>query len=328
MLGLLDGQYRFWLPRLHFGAVLLVFGELIAWQNAASYSVLDWLAISLIYLALGAILLDLVVRWNINNFTSLLLVGGLFGLTQATLISLAATQANFLARALVFRPLGMEVIAFLLAFLSFRLLISGEATGLFAFLIALGIGALWGIWVRWFAVWEEVLIPYPDFAPSSMATILGLVGIGVLPLLLPKTPEMTVQDWKLTPYEAAAAGIVLLVAFVLRMEYIGDLPLTLSLSLAGMIVFMLFFTRNARRGNLLEKVTPPRPPLIIGWLILLIPFAIMGALGYLLVGEGPVPVHANALFAIMAFAGILWLPLISVMVGFGLLIQMGREGNL
>ena len=212
MLTLLQGRAAYWLPRIHFSLILLVFGELVAWQNAADYAPLDWLAVLAIYLGLGALLLDIVVRYRATDWLSVMLIAGIFALIHGTLITLAAVQSDNLPQNLGLRTLGIMPLMFLLAFASFRLLSSGEATGFFAFLLAGLVGIGWGTWTRWLPEVDQVFVTAVSFEESFPFVIGGLLLVGLFPLVFRPPETMTPIDWMLTPFEGMAAGGVLIVA--------------------------------------------------------------------------------------------------------------------
>jgi hypothetical protein len=216
---------------------------------------------------------------------------------------------------------------FLLAYLSFRLLSSGEATGLFAFLIAGTVGFCWGTWARWFADVDHVLVTAPEFNASFPYVIGGLVLMSIFPFVYRSPEPMEPIDWLLTPVEGAIAGGTLVVAFVLRSSegYIDTTGSIIALGLLLMIVFMLVATRTSRRGIPLLKITPPKNPLVLGWIIILLPFAGLAWLGFNLV-NGDDPLHANIFFAALLIFGAIWLPLISTWMGISVMSRLTREG--
>jgi hypothetical protein len=327
MLTLLQGRAAFWLPRIHFSLLLLVFGELVAWQNAADYSPLDWLAVLAIYLGLGALLLDILVRYLASDWLSLMLVAGIFALIHGTLITLTAVQTDNLPQNLGLRTLGIMPLMFLLAYASFRLLSSGEATGLFAFLIAAVVGIGWGIWARWLPEVDHVAVTHITFEESFPFVIGGLVLVSLFPFVYRLPESMDVIDWLLTPFEGAMAGGVLIVAFILRSSdgYIDTIGSAIALSLLLMIGFMLVATRTTRRGIPLRKITPPKKPLLLGWLIILLPFTGLAWLGFNLT-DGDEPVYASVFFGALLIFGLLWLPMISTWMGISVMTRLTREG--
>ena len=92
MIEQLRERWTGWGTRLSFAALLLVFSEWIVWQTPTDYNVLEWAGIAAIYLALAAITLDLIERFQVNEMFSLLVLAGLYGLVDATLISHITTR--------------------------------------------------------------------------------------------------------------------------------------------------------------------------------------------------------------------------------------------
>lgn len=312
-----------WLYRLHFAFVLLMGGELIGWQEASTYQLQDWGLVFLIYLAIGALLLDLIQRWNLNDVKSLLLLAGIFGLTEGLLISLAPREADNIGVGLIFRPMGLQVLMFLLAFWLFRLIHSGEATGFFDFLLMALVGAAWGIWVRWFPELEFEHIPSPELGASLPYVVFALFVAGIMPIFF--RPQ--IRSWELSFYELAAVLVILGVTLILRLNdgYIPVLALAIAALVIGFIVAMLYFTRDSRQNSLLTSITPPKRPFIIGWLILLFPFAALAWLLYEISDVSQTPVQADILFTGITLFGVLWLPLVSTWLGYLNLVDVFRE---
>jgi hypothetical protein len=194
-------------------------------------------------------------------------------------------------------------------------------------LLAGVVGLAWGIWVQWFPSLEGVQVSNLELTETLPFVIVGMILVALLPYgFRIAIVRMELEDWTLTPYEFAAAGGVLAIALLLRSESLSPLGLGIVLTLITMLVMMLFFTRTARQGSLLHPITPPRLPLALGWFLLIISFALMGALGYSLSTEGDPPFYARVLFSAITVFGALWVPVISIWLGTGLMIQYTREG--
>ena len=95
----------------------------------------------MLYVALAAIGLDLVARFHVSDVFGLLLLAGMFGLVDATLVSHVTTRD--LPLSLLVRPLGALPLAFMGALFAFRLLLSGRASGPLHLLAALFAGLLY-----------------------------------------------------------------------------------------------------------------------------------------------------------------------------------------
>jgi hypothetical protein len=314
-----------WVSRLHFGFWLLIYGELVAWQNAANYAPQDWLALAVIYLALGTICLDFIERMQVNHLRMLLLVGGLFGLARALTVSVIRVDADHFAIDLIFLPLGIEVLMFLLAFYSFQYLASGKAPTLYAFTLAAVVGFAWGTWSRWSPDLESVNIVAPNWDESLPYVVVALVLAGIIHLILHRDAE---SDWLLTPYEWAAAGGVLVVTAILRGNagHIDLIGFGVIVLLLVIITLMLFFTRQTRSTSLLADFKPSQHPQVIQWLPALIPFALCAWAAYNLSDGDKTPVQATAFFRLLLIFGLAWLPLVSITIGLQTLRQLLREG--
>jgi hypothetical protein len=314
-----------WVSRLHFGFWLLIYGELMAWQNAANYTPLDWLALAIIYLALGTICLDFIERMQINTLRTLLLVGGLFGLARALTISVIRIDADHFAIDLIFLPLGVEALMFVLAFYSFQYFASGKTPSIYTFILSAVIGFAWGTWTRWSPDLESLNILAPDWDESLPYVIMALVLAGIIHLILHLDSE---SDWLLTPYEWAVAGGVLIVTAVLRGNA-GHIDL-IGFGIIGMLLVvitcMVFFTRQTRPTSLLKTFHTAQHPQVIQWLPVLIPFALCAWAAYNLSDGDKTPLQATALFRLLLIFGLAWLPLVSVTMGIQTLRQLLREG--
>lgn len=326
MIELIRERLSGWGTRLSFGALLLVFSEWVVWQKPTTYSALDWLALAAIYLALAAAALDLMSRLNIGDFPGLLLLAGLYGLVNGTLVS--HIIARDLPSSLLVRPLAAQPLAFLGAFASFRILASGRATGPLEFLIALVSGLVWGVWVRWFPTASQQALPQAEIETALSALAPLLLGCGVLRSVLPPAAIYTNDDWQLVRAEWVVVGAALLAALGVGgvQGTINDLALVLCLTLSSMIGMMLYMIWTLRRGvSLLAPLTPPRRPNIAAWMVLLPPFLLAGWIGYRLGGGGGDSRLGDILFALLAVAGVIWPPTISVIIGMRAFISLARK---
>jgi hypothetical protein len=318
-----------WIPRLHFGLLLLIFGELVAWQQASTFSLLDWLALAVIYLALALACLDFMMRFRAADIRSVFLVAGLYAATRAALLSVIHLDSlERFAIDLVFLPMGLQTLMFLLAFASFRLLSTGESTGPSAFGIALVVGFGWGTWTRWSPALESINVIAPTWDASLPYVVIALVVGGIVPLVLHPRLDMQPIDWLMTPYEWAFAGLTLFVTLVLRLSqgHIDILAVGIITLLMLGLLFMLNYSTTLRRTLPFAKMTPPQSPLILGWLLILAPFALAAWAGYNLSDGEAVPWQAVTLFRALLLFGVAWLPVISIWWGANMLTQMTREG--
>ncbi len=316
-----------WGTRLSFGLVLLVFSEWIVWQTPTTFNALEWIGLAAVYLALAAIMLDLLARFNASDIFSLFLIAGVYGLLDATLISHITTRD--LPISLIVRPLGAQPLVFMAALAAFQILTSGRATGPLDFLAALGIGLAWGIWVRWFPVVSDEPVPSVEIGTALAALGIWLVACLVTRLVLPPADIYQPEDWLLTPLEWLASGGTLLVALVVGVarDTIPSDDLGIVVGLITFLLVMLYATRLLRQGTLvLRSITPPRHPNPAAWLILLVPFLVAGWIGYRLPGSGDSSVQSDVLFGALTGFGLIWPPAVSTLIGVKAFIQLTRRG--
>lgn len=314
-----------WIPRVGFGLLLLVFGELVAWQYASQYDAFDWIALIGLYFAMAAILLDVMVRWHVQDVLGLLLVAGIFGLTESALIS--ARLFDNLPISLVFYGTGLETVMFLLAFGSFLYLSTARPASAWLVGLAALVGLGWGIWVRGYPELEHVQQAVPSLDVALPAVVIALLGNLLVLFVVPPPKKMSFQDWLLEPYEWAAAGGILGVTLALRLVD-GSIPgvgIALVAMIITMIVLILWFTRQTHKENWLRFLNPPQQPLLYGWIYMLIAFMLMGWAGYHLPQENDNPIQTTILFGLLVFFGAIWLPVVSVLIGIRTFTQLARE---
>ncbi|WP_119069026.1 hypothetical protein [Aggregatilinea lenta] len=324
MIDLLRPRFPVWRARLIFGALLLVFSELIVWQTPTRFSVPEWAGIAVLYVALAAAALDLIERVHANDPFSLLLIAGLYGLANATLISHITTRD--LPISLLVRPLAAQPLAFLGALAAFHLLLSGRPTGPLHFALALGVGLLWGIWVRWLPVVSDEPIPVVSIGTALAVTGVGLLACAPIALLLRPPGPILPRVWRLALLEWLVAAAVLAIALGIgvadgAIERSGIGVIGVLVAFMGMILYVMLPMR--REVSWLGALTPSTPN-VPAWLILVIPFLLAGWIGYSLPGSGDHSVQSEILFGMLTGVGLVWLPGVSIVVGVRSFVQIAR----
>lgn len=315
-----------WGARLSFAALLLLASELLVWQTPTAFNVLEWAGLAAVYLALAALALDLIARFHVNEVFSVLLIAGMYGLVNATLISHITTRD--LPISLVVRPLAAQPLAFLAALAAFQILASGRATGPLDFGAALGIGLVWGVWVRWFPITSDEAIPVVGIDTALIALGLGMLGALVLRYVVPPAAIFRDEDWRLVPGEwifvAAALGGAL--ALGMADEDITPVGVVLVATLISFMVGMLIMTGPLRRAPvILRRITPPRRPNPAAWVVLIVPLLVAGWIGFKLPGSGDSSLQSDILIGALTGYGLFWLPVVSIGVGVRAFIQLARE---
>jgi hypothetical protein len=312
-----------------FAIILMIFSEWIVWQTPTTYTPLEWLGMAAVYLALAGLTLDLMARLHANDIFSLLLVAGLYGLMNALLIS--HIDVHDLPTSLLIRPLGAQPLAFMGALASFQILTSGRATGPIDLIIAAFAGFLWGIWVRWFPVVADDSIPTVASGYAMAAVGTGLLFFGALRMAVPLTGISRRGDWMLWSFERWLVGGILAVALVIGLVRgtISPVVIGLVLLLGSFMVAVSLITlkKRRRRALLLASMTPPHRPNLAAWVILIVPFLILGWLGYHLPGSGDSSPQSDLLFGILLGFGLIWLPAVSTVLGVRAFIELARESG-
>lgn len=327
MLELVRERLPGWRARIAFAAVLLVFSEWIVWQTPLDFTVGEWLLWGAVYLALAALMLDLIARFNVNDVFSLLLAAGIYGLLNATLISHITTRD--LPFSLIVRPLGAQPLAFMGALAAYQVLGSGRATGPLDFLVALGAGLAWGVWTRWFPVVSDEVLPEVARGDALAALGIGLVALLVIVLLLHPSPQRNKAGWMLTPVEWTVVVIILGGALMwgMQQDEISGLGLGIVASLIGFLFTVLYASLILRPDqSFLDTLTPPKLPLPMAWIVLLVPFLVAGALGFSLPGEDTRSVQSDILIAGLTAFGIAWPPGVASVIGVRAFVRLSREG--
>ncbi len=316
-----------WGGRASFAALLLVCSEWVVWQTPTRFAALDWLGLAALYLALAAASLDLIARFGVREPLGLLLVAGLYGLLNATLIS--GVTARDLPLSLLGRPLSAQPLAFVVAFAAFRVLASGRATGPLDFLIALAGGLAWGVWVRWFPLVANEPVPAARSGAALAALAILLAACGVLRAVLPPGSPRRVQEWRLSAPEWVLVGGVLGAALALgaARNAIDGAAISIMIALGAFLVVLLYASAVQRgAASLLDGVTPPRRPNLAAWLVVVVPFLAAGWAGYHLPGDGASSPQSDLLFGGLAVFALVWPPLVSVLIGARVVAALVREG--
>lgn len=308
-----------WTLRVIFGVALLFGNEILLWQDPPLRSLPDWGLLLLGYIAISAILLDLAVRYRVNDvYLAMLMV-----CIGALLIGLLINPRLFLAdfpRHLLTRVIGAS------AFISLEMwglliaLLGGHIKRYRRNFIGFGlvVGFNWGVWSHY-----AYLLNGWSTAPAQISQMilfagicLGMIGMGIFiwkknaqssytPLIL----RMNIIEWCLV-------GIILTCLFLV--QGIGNVYLGIEIIASLILIFVcwlgLWSSRPEKGKMLMDAHFPPTTSWI--WsLFALIAFGIGGALGYglpLLNLSG----FSQLYLLELAFAGIgfIWLPLVAAVL--------------
>ncbi len=321
-----------WSLRCLLAACLLFGSEILLWTNPPGRTIADWLLLVPGYIALAALLLDLILRYRIRDLIGTMLLSGVYGLLASLLLNPQTTLID-LALTLVTRVMGGHALLGLEMIGLFLALTGGTHRARYLLLAGSGVvGLAWGMWVRWFPVLDER--PYGE---ASLATMLAYGAAGVIVIALARTiavrqaAQLSPEQVRISRREWSVLLILLLALFIVRVAQ-GALD-TASLiaipALVALCVVILWFRKSDKPGTLLDQRIPLRP-LPLAWLFIAAAFLFfMGILAYNL----PFIVIANVnqlTFIILGFTayGMGWLPLVSMILGVRAAGRLTRERRL
>lgn len=314
-----------WTPRLGFTLLLLTFSELITWYDAHHYSLFDWLAIIVIYLALAAISLDLIARWYSQEWLNVLIVGGIYGIVQSGLVTLGLYQD--LPISFLLHATGAQTVMFVLAYGAFRFLYTGKLPELWFYGIAPLVGLAGGIWTRWLPELDSINQPVPELGETLPYTVIALIACALVVFYLILPDEVEREDWLLLPMEWAIAGGLLVVTLILRLDSgaISTWGLVMAGAVASMLGLMLWFIKSVFPTAEFKLALEPDGRLLTRWIVMFIPFSVAVWIGYQLPGNDGSSIQSNILFILLAIFGAVWLPLVSIRVSFRAFIELSKE---
>jgi hypothetical protein len=304
-----------WQLRLTLGAVLMVFSEIIMWQNPTAHSLPEWGVRALLYLSLSALLLDFTVRFQVRNIAGLALVGGCYGLLSAALIS-RDIYTNLPWNLLV-RGMGLQTGAGIYGLLFFILVMQGRQLDWRGLAGAVAVGVLWGIWIKWYPLqattrWEAV-----SLETGITYFLVGAAAAGLLFMFaVPRFGIVRETDFRLEWWEALLVGVLPFISLftgLLDETLIPVLPFGLIILLLAVVVGALYLNRQGSEPSLLANITfsAPNPATFLS---LCAAFLIVSALSATATTDADSPLGVITYWLIVA-AGSLWVPAASVLVG-------------
>jgi len=313
-------------------AVLLIFGcEVLFWTDLQSYSPVDWLVRLVGYSALSVMILDIAARYRIRDIYDAMTILAGFGLLAGTFIAPAETLVEFPLR-LATRGLGGYALLGIEMFGLWLVLTAGNRA-LYRFrliAVAAWIGFYWGVWMRW---QPELRSFFPAVDLVTMLVIAGgftLVILLMYAFFLRSSETLTPEHLKLP--DTAWLFLLLPLALLFLYHALNNrYPLGALAFVAVMLVVcwsILWFRREDEGKTLLDEHLPPTGLSFLWIALAIIVFvgATIFAYSLPLVGFGEY--NQLWLMELGFFAlGILWLPLIAVVVatrGVDFLLRSGQ----
>ena len=320
-----------WSLRGLLAALLLVCSEVLWWSNNPSaYTPGEWVLLAGLYLALAALLLDLLARFAVTDVLGLLVVAGLYGLLNGALI--AHSAFGNLPLSLVSRPLGLHTLGGGIVGLGLWLwLLDGRGLRPGRALICAAIGLLWGVWVRWFPLLPSNGYPLPALPDVLAMAALGFILIGLLVWIIARLAPALPDEHAL---QLSWGGWIVVIGTLLAAFLIGasrgaiqGIDGAVLGLLAGYLIALLVFMRGTRGTPLLRRIVSPRPASLPSYFVYAVLLIVPAALGYSLPGAGPDGPPLQWLTAALTGFGIAWLPGVSLAIGLRTYTRLFRQAG-
>jgi len=304
-----------WLVRAALAALILFGSQILFWMEPEHHSPLEWLLLVAGCLALSTALLDFAVRWRIYDLFGLLLLAGIGGLGSGLLLNpqLALTDVP---RTLVTRVVSLDVLAGL-AVLALAGALSGESRKRWRLAVAvIVVGLIWGQWAHWSPLSaESTEVSLPTVLVYGgvlliLAAILTVIALGRAANLTPDHLRLSLPGW--LAVLLVGVGIV---AVRLAQNQVDTVSLVSIPTLMAFCAFLLRFQRRARGDMWLSTRLPHAPISPVAVVIPFTVFLVAGIAGYFL-PRAPDPDNLTTLLgaAFTAF-GLVWLPMVSLVLG-------------
>jgi len=278
-----------WGLRLLLGAILMLLSELIMWQNPPQHSLIEWPVLLILYVCIAAILMDLIVRFQVNEPATLIIASAVYGLISSGIINHSA-YANLAdgPYGLLVRGLGLGSASGLYGLLLFIVVLRGKPAESLQVFSAMAVGILWGIWVHWFPIQPRIGWGPTPIETASLYILVGLILVGVLvAFVVPRFRFVREQHMELLWWEGIVVAVPLFIALLVGMiqNLIPALPLLIFIGIGAFLVWALSYQQHGTDPSILAEITFPAPNAIT-YIILAVAFFVAGTLAYNLI-TGP-----------------------------------------
>lgn len=312
-----------WLLRVFLAALLFACTQVLIWLSPLDIQIENVLLQLPGYLALAAIMLDLMARYRIRNVYEVMTIIGIYAVLNGLLLNPETALVDF-PRTFITRSIGTQTISGMVAVGLFLALTAGHRVRRFLFVLlgySFWVGFYWGTWIH-YAPGE---IEWVDAQISIEDTLIAMLVYFVIPAVLLliirrwRMDSMQPMDLRMHPATMGIMIVILLVIFLVQVirETITD-PLTILVPL--LVVFgcmtVLWFQRTVKGPMVLDNHIPPRPLRPV-WIFLTIGVFVWAAVfAYNLpllniVGASQLTLMQLG-FTVVGFA---WFPLIAIVIG-------------
>lgn len=298
-----------WGVRLVFGALLLTLSELVMWQNPMQRPWYDWPVLLVLYTALGAAMLDVVVRFQVYTPAALGLVSGLYGLISSCIIT--PTALENVPIGLLVHGLGLQTAAGFFGLMIFVIVMRGHQVNVLHIAAAIAVGVAWGIWIHWYPLQKDVVWGLVELDVAQRYLVVGMIAVGVLlTMLMPRFSAFREMQFGLYWWEMILCFVPLFLALMFGMlqDRIPFVPLLLPLAIGAFCVWALNYQKEkvGFEPSVLGRLTFAAPNLVT-YVVLAMCMVLGGTLSYGLVTDAKSPIGLLLYFFVIGF-GFGWLP--------------------
>jgi hypothetical protein len=303
-------RFAIWRLRFVFGLTLLVFSEIVVWQNPTARAWYEWLILAVLYIALGSFLLDVIVRFQVHTPAAIGLACGVYGLLSGSIVNHGAYHNVPIG--LIVRVLGLQVGAAFLALMLFLYVMRGVSPPLLAIGAAALVGIAWGIWTAWYPAQPNISWAVPSRQIAQLYLIIPLVALGALyAFFMPRFEVLRELNLSLLWWEMIACGAPLFLSLMIGVlnNVIPVLELLLPAAIFAFCLWALRFQQPESDPSILAQITFSAPSLIT-YVLLIAPLILVGIIAFD-AANGDFFAVGTLLYIIVAGFGSAWLPFAS-----------------
>ncbi len=314
-----------WVLRALLAAVLAFASEVLLWTTPNARDLVVWAILAVGYLALATALLDIAARFRWRDLFGLMALAGVYGLVNALLLNPTSAFVDF-PRTFFTRAMGGHALAGTVGLTLWLLLTSGkQRNGIIvtAGIVAVGIGGVWGYWAHYsppiFAEGEPAALTSLLSAYGVMVALivtLILIAQRVLVALPEGVPATAFQTDRFSGAFVFVAAVALGGAHFAAGTIDGTI-LTLVILFASFCAGIVWFQKRKKGVTLIDgRGIGGALPLFIGLALLGVA---AGVVGYHLPRVAVTPSGETdplaAIGAILTAYGLVWLPMVTFILG-------------